>query len=120
MEKTRRLVLILEGLALVVATVLILVDYKLKNDLVELYRKMEGTLARGKEFMGESSIPADHPSGLRDSYLVDHVSTVETPTAEHSGNGNGNASTASKRATAKRSGGTRDSAVPQPDKRVGP
>jgi hypothetical protein len=118
MEKTKKLLLILEGLALIVATILILVDYKLKNDLVDLYRKMEGTLERGKEFYSEVDNSLDHLGRVRPSTLVRDGTTLETATANHASNGNGK--TASSRATsAKRNGRIGNTPLPESDHGVG-
>lgn len=111
--------LILEGLALAVATVLILVDYKLKNDLVELYKKMEGTLADGKQFFSENSpAPVDN-AGLRDGPRAGDAARLEKATVASTGNGNGSTA-AIGNTPAKRNGRTRNTQIPESDKQVGP
>jgi hypothetical protein len=119
MEKTRRLVLALEGLALVVATVLILVDYKLKNDLVDLYRKMEGSLERGRQFMGQEPISPADTNGVRTGDMASNDASLEAAVAHQSTNGNGSTRGTNNGTTAKRSGRTGSAPLPKFDNGLG-
>jgi len=121
-DKTRKLILALEGVAIITALVLILVDYKLKNDLIDLYRKMERALADGQKILGSEFGSNIDIGGLRAGLLVDNAPTVEAA----NGTGptgivgqNGQAKTA-RRATPKRSGRVGNPPFSESDKPVGP
>jgi hypothetical protein len=118
MERTRKLVLILEGLAIGVAVVLILVDYKLKNDLVDLYKKMEGTLERGRQSFGETASTADSPSGVHTGSLVDNVARLETSAYAGASNGDSPAK-ANSRTPADRRKRIGDPQIPESGKQMG-
>lgn len=122
-DKTRRLILALEGIAILTALVLILVDYKLKNDLVDLYKKMEVALENGRKLMGPEFATDIDTSRLRAGPMVDNAPTLETPDYPSPNfpvepNGEGPGPTA-KRSPAKRSGRNGNQAVPESDKPVG-
>lgn len=111
--------LILEGLALAVATILILVDYKLKNDLVEMYKKMEGCLADGKQFFSENGFAPIDTSGLRPGPMDGYDSSLEKAIVAGAGNGNGPSAAAGK-SSSKRGGRIGNTQIPESDKPVGP
>jgi hypothetical protein len=116
-DTTRKLILALEGVAIVTALVLILVDYKLKNDLVDLYKKMEAALADGRQIFGPQFAPGIDTSSLRASPMVRPTSPVETGAGGEADNRNGKAGPASRRGTpANRKGRNRDITIPEPDK----
>jgi hypothetical protein len=116
--KTQRLILALETLAILTAAVLILVDYKLKNDLVDLYRKMEATLKHGESLFGENAATPLDSMRVRPGSLVDNRATVETGPGDNVAAQNGQPKT--RRAQpANRDRRTRDKAVSDPDKQVG-
>lgn len=117
-RKMERLVLILEGIALVTALILILVDYKLKGDLTELYAKMEATLERGQKLFGENASTHLDSVRLRTGDLASDVSPVETSIDNGVAAQNGKPPTRSA-SPAKRSGRTGNKAVSDPDKQVG-
>lgn len=117
-SKTNRLVLILEGVALLTALVLILVDYKLKNDLVMLYRKMEESIHEARQYLGENFGAGIDTSGLSGSSLVRDGTTVETAASPSVAQGNGKAPRASKSTSPVSSRGKRNPAIPHPDKPV--
>ncbi len=119
MDKSRRLLLALEGLALLVATVLILVDYKLKNDLVDLYKKMEGTLERGRQFMGQDTISVADTADVRSGNMVDDGPLLETPANRNESNGSSPASRTRKRASANGSAGIGRAPIPRFDNGLG-
>lgn len=117
-RKMERLVLILEGVALVTALILILVDYKLKNDLTDLYAKMEVALERGQKLFAENGDSGSDSVRLRAGDLVGNVSPLETSASNGMAGQNGQSKTRGASA-AKRSRGNRDTAVSQPDKPLG-
>jgi hypothetical protein len=116
--KANRLVLILEGVALLTALVLILVDYKLKNDLVTLYRKMETSIAEARQYLGENFGAGIDTSNLSGGSLVRDAASMETAANPNLGEANGKAPRAPKTTSPKRSGGVRNPTIPQPDKPV--
>jgi hypothetical protein len=116
--KTARLVLILEAIAITTALILILVDYKLKNDLVALYKKMEVALEDGRKLFGESFGAGIDTSSLQRGSVVDDTAWLETPIVRDTPAGNGQAARDSK-PPAQRSGRNRNTQVPKPDKQVG-
>lgn len=117
-QKVQRLVLALQGIALVTALVLILVDYKLKNDLVDLYKKMEDALARGQKLFGQNVDTGSDTGDVRSSHLVGAGSGLETPASPSVAEQNGQPET-NGRASAKRSRRAGDKAVSDADKQVG-
>jgi hypothetical protein len=117
-SKTSRLVLILEGVALLTALVLILVDYKLKNDLVTLYQKMEASIAEARQYLGENFGASIDTSHLSRGSVVDHGPSVETAASHNLGEANGQAPRAPKTKAPVSSRGKRNPTIPQPDKPV--
>jgi hypothetical protein len=117
--KTARLVLILEAIAITTALILILVDYKLKNDLVVLYKKMEAALENGRKLFGESFGAGIDTSGLQHGPMVDNSTWLETPIVRNPDNANGQAAAADYKPPANRNRGNRNPQVPKPDKPVG-
>jgi len=117
-SKTQRLVLILEGLALVTALILILVDYKLKNDLVALYQKMEQTLEDGKQIFGENASNALDSMRLPSRAMVGDDASVETSDSPVMDNPNGQ-SPANKRTPSNRRGRAGGTEIPKSDKPLG-
>ena len=73
--KTRRLVITVEVLALTVSALLILIDYKLKKDLLILIRRIEEALIEATHAM-EPSRDLD-PDSLRVGDLASHDARVE-------------------------------------------
>jgi hypothetical protein len=117
-RKMERLVLILEGVALITALILILVDYKLKNDLTDLYQKMEVALARGQKLFDQDGNSGSDPVLLRPGDLVGNVSPLET--TDHIGVAGQNGKPKARRSpTAGRSRGNGDKAVSESDKPMG-
>ena len=115
--KTARLVLILEAIAITTALILILVDYKLKNDLVTLYKKMEVALENGRKLLGESFGSGIDTSGLQRSSVVDDTTWLETPVVRKQSNADDQAANSNR--PANRNGRNRNPQVPKPDKQVG-
>lgn len=119
-DTTRRLILALEGVAIVTALILILVDYKLKNDLVELYKKMEAALIDGRQIFGPDFAPGIDPSALRGGDMVRATPPMETGPADKQDHANGQGKPAARKRTSPVSQRRdRDSPVPKPDKQVG-
>lgn len=123
-DKTRKLLLALELVAILTAAILILVDYKLKRDLVELTKNVEGAIEQARQLYSQespSADTADNPGGLHSSHLVDNAAGMEAPIHLDETSQNGNAKTVQRaRTTPKRNGGTRNTTVPRPDNAVGP
>jgi hypothetical protein len=117
--KMRKLVMALEALAILTAAILILVDYRLKNELVDLYKKLEATIKHGKQVFGENAGPDPGANSLRDSSHVDRNPLVEASAIPSTGE-SPDAARTSKRQSANRNGRNRDKAVPGPDNQVGP
>jgi hypothetical protein len=117
-RKAERLVLILEGIALVTALILILVDYKLKNDLTELYAKMEATLADGQKLFAKDAGTSGDSLRLRSGDLVGNGPTVEKATDTGLAGQNGKPPTRSA-SPAKRSRRVGDKAVSDDGKQMG-
>jgi hypothetical protein len=117
-DKTRKLVLALEGLALATALILILIDYKLKNDLVALYRRMEESLADGQKLFA-NSIPDSDTGSIPGSNVVAASPAMETATHTSSPSPNGKTSVR-QRTPAKRDRRTGDTPIPRSDNTVGP
>jgi len=120
-EKLRRLLLALEGLAIATALVLVLVDYKLKNDLVDLFKKLEATIDEGKRYFGESFGAAVDIGAIRSGDLVGTATSMEktanaSPAASTRQNGK---RPAAKRTSADRGRGIGSAPVPGPDNTVG-
>lgn len=119
-DKTQRLVMALELLALIVAAVLILIDYKLKRDLVILFRNIEGTLATSTKLQGNHDNNPGDSDPVSDGSLVGDVSIVEETVDAAPNNGHGQVRDANGRYTSPvRDGRARDTQIPQPDKPVG-
>ena len=116
-DKTRRLILALEGIAIVTALVLILVDYKLKNDLVDLYKKMEKALADGQRILSADFGAGIDLGSVRSGNMVRTATPMETTTVSDLGDSNGKPPAATgKPNPANRARRDRNNPVPKPDK----
>lgn len=115
-DKTRKLVLILEGIAIITATVLILVDYKLKNDLMDLYVKMERALKNGETIYSAGI----DPGLLRPGNMVRDAATVETRAANGTIHADSKPGPRGKRPSPERNRGNGNTTIPKPDNPVGP
>lgn len=99
------------------ALVLILVDYKLKNDLVDLYKKMEKALADGQRILGTDFGSGIDIGGVRSGNMVRPTAPMETPTVPNLANPNGKPPAATgKPNPANRARRNRDNAISEPDK----
>ena len=121
--KMQRLLLALEGLALITAALLILIDYKLKNDLVVLFGKLEGALEDGRKLFGPEFGSGVDIAGVRAGHLASVPAPVEASTANGAaaqvGSNGKRPGSATKRPTAKRPGRDGSAPVPGPDNTVG-
>lgn len=118
--KTRNLILTLEILALATAGILILIDFKLKKDLLALFIRIEEKIAHGEQTLADTSRVATADSVHSGSMVAD-TSRMEAPNVDDSSSANGSRPTAaSNRPRAKRSTGTRSAPVSESDKSVGP
>lgn len=80
-DKTRKLIIALEVIALITSAVLILIDYKLKRDLLDLLTRIEGSV--NGENVGNAGFPArSGDSRVRDSRVPRNDAGMET-TATH-------------------------------------
>lgn len=111
----------LEGLAIVTALVLILVDYKLKNDLVDLFKRMEAALEDGRKLLGPQFAANVDLDSVRPGNMVGNASPVETSASNGSAEGLGltHKTAPPKRETTVRARRTRGTPVPRPDNPVG-
>jgi len=122
-EKTKKLLVTLEVLALVVSLLLILIDYKLKGDLLSLFKRIERDL-----YGREDSSPPEPPkpagnAGVRSSDLLDNPAGVEETSSSPLASPNGReepASSNGSRTATKRSPRARGPAIPDNGKPVGP
>jgi hypothetical protein len=117
-QKAQRLIMALEAIALITAAILILVDYKLKNDLVDLYKKMEVALENERLLLGADHSPASGNSAVRAGDLVDYDPPMEASASSGTTGANGKTEPR-KRAPANRSRRNGNTAVPDIDKPVG-
>lgn len=118
--KTRRLVLSLEILAILIGALLILIDYKLKHDLVKLFERIEASIERGRRVYGEDSTINPDPSGIPANPLVaDNPRMEASASRPESATASAKRQATVKRATPHRSGGARDTSVPTTSERVG-
>lgn len=80
--KTRNLVLTLELVALVVGIILVLIDYKLKQDLVKLFERIEGSIATASGVHRQDAGIRTDPGSVPSDTVVADNPRVETPTAD--------------------------------------
>lgn len=119
-DKTRKLLMALELLAISVAAVLILIDYKLKRDLLELFARIESAIETGNRIYGTDTDHAGSDNPVPGSFVVGDHSPVETTDVPSTANGHSKAREANGRfTTAHRDGRTGNTPVPDPDKPVG-
>lgn len=119
-DKTRRLLLALETLALLTAGILILIDYKLKQDLVELTKNVENALEQARTLYPPDANTADHTSDIHTGDMVGDATAVETRLDNQKAGQNGKAASLSHAGTvAKRSRGNRNPEVSRPGNAVG-
>jgi hypothetical protein len=111
--------LILEAVAIVTALLLILVDYKLKNDLMDLYKKMERALADGRQILGSEFGSGIDTSSLRASPLVRDAAPVETGNDGYTYNANSKPEPSGRKTEPKRTRRDGYTEIPKPDKQVG-
>lgn len=118
--KSRTLFLTLELTALAVAGLLILIDYKLKRDLLALFIRIEEALANGQEAVAHDTDGSSDTSIVRASDMVAHPAGMEALRGNAANHANGSAAAAAgSTPNRKRSAGTRSAKVPEPDKPVG-
>jgi hypothetical protein len=119
-DKTRKLIMAIEILALLTAALLILVDYKLKQDLIKLFERIEATIAAGQRVYFPDAVFNSDTGSVPDSAVVGDNPTVEAPASDKPNHANSNGRKATVRGTAANgSRGNRNQAVPQPGKPMG-
>lgn len=119
-DKTRKLVMVLEAVALVTAGILILIDYKLKQDLLRLFERIESAIETGNRLFPQDASERPNPSRVPTDTVVGDNPRVGTPTNGQSANGSTRSKPRPSRGKATNgSGGTRDSEIPESSKPVG-
>lgn len=119
-DKTRKLIMAIELLALLTAALLILIDYKLKQDLIKLFERIEATIETGQRVYIPDAVFNSNTGSVPDSPVVGDNTTMETPANDKPPRTNGNGRKAAVRGTsANGSRGNRNPAVSEPDKPVG-
>jgi hypothetical protein len=119
-DKPRRLLLALELVALLVAAVLILVDYKLKQDLLDMFRRIEMDINHAWKLSGKERGGDSDTGWISTGPLVDNDAAMETPAGPGAPAQNGDAGNAHRRAPARRSGRNGDTGIPGAGDQVGP
>lgn len=120
-DKTRRLLLIVEMLAIGTAALLILIDYKIKQDLVALFKQIEAAMTYESRLYSANAGNPDSYSAVFDGSLVGDNSTVETPIADSADKPDpAGQKPADKRKSPVNRTGARGKAIQDPDKSVGP
>ena len=117
LEKTKKLLIALELLALATSVILVLIDYRLKQDLLNLFRRIEAGIETASGLLGKDPNFSPDTSGLSGSPLVGDNPIVEA-TASHSkapANGAGR-KTANRRTPANGSGGAGSPQISESDK----
>jgi hypothetical protein len=110
----------LELLAVSVAAILILIDYKLKRDLVELFARIESAIETGNKLYGTYTANASSDTDIRDGVVVGDNPPMETPDVHKPGTaGSQNGHPRGRNTTAHNSRGTRNTTVPDADKPMG-
>jgi hypothetical protein len=119
-EKTRKLLLTLELLAIATAAILILIDYKLKQDLLKLFERIETAIGTEQHLFDANTSKPGNSSNIPGSPMVGDNTIMETSDIPDSANGHGASRQAtSKRAAANGNGRTRNTTIPDPDKSMG-
>jgi len=118
-ERPRGLVIALVYVALVTSALLVLIDYKLKRDLLDMFRHIQEEIDRGQKLYRSPPDRDPDTDGVRTTDLVGNASPVEAsngdkpPSAPRVPEGD--------RAKATQRGRrTRDQTVFGPDNQVGP
>jgi hypothetical protein len=120
-DKTRKLIIALELVALVTAGILILIDYKLKQDLLKLFERIESAIETGNRLYSQDpDFSADTSRVPRGSMVGDNppMETSASATA-HRANGSGKPRASRGKATDS-SRGTRDTPIQESSESVGP
>lgn len=119
-DKTRRLLLIVEVLAIGTAAVLILIDYKLKQDLVALFRQIEAAMNYESRLYSANAGNPDSYSVVFDSSLVGDNPPVEKTAPDNADKPHAaEPKPTGERKSAVRGSGARSKKVPDADKSVG-
>lgn len=119
-DKTRRLLLIVEALAIGTAAILILVDYKLKQDLVALFRQIEAAMNYESRLYDANAANPDSYSAVFGNAVVGNnpiVETTDVPVTDSPQTTEPH--TTSERKSSVRRTGTRGKTIPDTDKSVG-
>jgi hypothetical protein len=118
--KTRKLMITLELLALITAAVLILIDYKLKQDLLRLFGRIETAIETANRLHSQDADVSNDTGDIPDSSLVGADPTVEAATGNtKAGTGGPVRKTANQRTAANGNGRTRSAPLSDAGKSVG-
>jgi len=117
--KTRKLALALEFLALIISALLILVDYRLKRDLLDLFKRLEFTIERGQRLYYQDAAKPRDNSGVPASSMVGDNPIMEETTNPEPSSSNGQATAPIRSTTAKRTARARDTDIPESNKPLG-
>lgn len=102
-----------------IAGILILIDYKLKRDLVDLFARIEAAIETGNRLYDTDTAHTYSGADIRDSTVVGNNPTVETADVPKQSNPDGeNGHKANGYVPTQRSRGTRNKTVPGTDKPV--
>lgn len=119
-DKMRKLLLTLELIALIVSAILILIDYRLKKDVLQLFMKVERKIDQAIPLLSPAGDIASHPVDVLPGNLVANDAGMETANGHHPASAAGGTEPGPGASEpAKRARGTRNTGVPKPDKPVG-
>ncbi len=115
--RTRRLILALEMLALITSGLLVLIDYRLKQDLLKLFQRIEVAIETANRIYPQNPDVSSDTGDISGGSVVGDNPSVETsaPDITRAANGSGR-KTANRRTSPNGSGGTRSAPVSQPGK----
>src|SRR5882762_9159526 len=82
--KTRKLMIALELLAIVTAAVLILIDYKLKQDLLKLFERIESAIETANGLHNQDAGLSADTGGIPGGSVVGDYPIMETPARDTS------------------------------------
>lgn len=119
-DKTRRLLLIVEALAIGTAALLILIDYKIKQDLVALFRQIEAAMTyESRIYSANAGNPDSYSAVFGGAMVGDHPTMEAEPTLVTDKPDVADKRPASRDKAADGGAGTRGKKIPDTDKSVG-
>lgn len=118
-SKSRNLIMALEFLLLATAGIVILIDFKLKRDLLLMFVEIKTEIESGQRNVAKASNNSSDTSGVHTGDLVGNASAMEAASVPHENGSAPKPRTGTARAVAKRSTGNGNTGIPQLDKPVG-